>query len=164
MMTIGSDGELGSQAIAGGGITTLNGDSGSATGSTVTISGGTNITTSATGSTVTVAVSGLAAFAWTEQTGTTQAMAVNDGYILNNAGLVTATLPATAAQGTIMRIGGKGTGGWLMAQNTGQTVHFGAVDTTTGAGGSIASTNRYDSIELLCITANTDFLVLSSET
>lgn len=37
------------------GITTLNGDTGSATGSTVTIAGGLNIVTSATGSTVTVA-------------------------------------------------------------------------------------------------------------
>ena len=41
-------------ATGGAGIETLNGDSGSATGSTVTISGGSNITTSATGSTVTV--------------------------------------------------------------------------------------------------------------
>lgn len=38
----------------GGGITTLNGDSGSATGATVTIAGGSNISTSAAGSTVTI--------------------------------------------------------------------------------------------------------------
>ena len=99
---------------------------------------------------------------WSEQTGTTQAMAVAHGYILNNAGVVTATLPATAAVGDIMAIVGKGTGGWLMAQNSGQTVHFGSVNTTTGAGGSLASTNRYDSLEIICTTANTDFVVRSS--
>lgn len=43
-------------AIPSGGITTLAGDSGTATGSTVTIGGGANINTSASGSTVTVAV------------------------------------------------------------------------------------------------------------
>jgi hypothetical protein len=40
------------------GIVTLNGDSGSATGTTVTLAGGNNVTTSATGSTVTFNVSG----------------------------------------------------------------------------------------------------------
>jgi len=99
---------------------------------------------------------------WSEQTGTTQAMAVGHGYILNNAGTVTATLPATAALGDLMAIVGKGSGGWLVAQNSGQTIHFGSVNTTTGAGGSLASTNRYDSFEIVCITANTDFVVRSS--
>lgn len=42
----------------GGGIGTLDGDSGSATGSTVTIAGGSGITTSASGSTVTITASG----------------------------------------------------------------------------------------------------------
>lgn len=39
---------------AGAGISTLNGDTGSATGTTVTIAGGSNLTSSATGSTVTI--------------------------------------------------------------------------------------------------------------
>lgn len=200
MVTIGSDGEMGSQAIASGGISTLdgdsgsatgstvtiaggtgittsatgatvtidndgvitiNGDSGSATGNTITIAGGTNVTTSATGSTVTIDASG-GGMTWSEQAGTTQAMAVGNGYILNNAGLVTATLPATAAVGDLMEIVGKGAGGWLMAQNSGQTVHFGNQNTTTGAGGSLASTNRYDCISIICTTANTDFVIKSS--
>jgi len=42
------------QTPSSGGIATLNGDTGSATGSTVTIAGGTGITSSATGSTVTL--------------------------------------------------------------------------------------------------------------
>lgn len=110
-----------------------------------------------------VSASGGGGITWTEVTGTTQAMAINTGYILNNAGLVTATLPSTAAQGSIISVAGKGAGGWLIAQNAGQTIHFGSVNTTTGAGGSLASTNRYDSIQLLVITANTDWLVLSAQ-
>lgn len=99
---------------------------------------------------------------WTDVTGTSQAAAVNNGYTANNAGVVTVTLPATAAYGSVIAVVGKGAGGWAVAQNSGQTIHFGSVNTTTGAGGSLASTNRYDVVYLLCTTANTDFVVMSS--
>lgn len=99
---------------------------------------------------------------WVDVTGTTQAMAVNTGYIANNASLVTLTLPATAAQGTIMRIAGNGAGGWLLAQNASQTVKFGNAATTSGTGGSLASTDAGDAIEILCTSANTTWRVLGA--
>jgi 3D (Asp-Asp-Asp) domain-containing protein len=99
---------------------------------------------------------------WTDVTGTSQAMAANNGYIADNASLVTLTLPTTIAQGAMIRVAGKGAGGWIIAQNTGQLVHFGSVTTTSGATGSLASTNQYDQIDLLCVTANTTFVVRSS--
>lgn len=97
---------------------------------------------------------------WTEITvvGPTQ-MLVNNGYIPNNVGVVGLTLPATAVLGDFIKVDGKGTGGWNIGQNAGQTIHFLSQDTTTGAGGSLASTNRYNCITLRCITANTDFVV-----
>jgi hypothetical protein len=88
-------------------------------------------------------------------------MAVNNGYIADNAGLVTLTLPAVAALGSIIRVAGKGTGGWSIAQNAGQVIHFGAFDTTPGALGSLSSNQQYDCVELVCTTANTDFTVVS---
>lgn len=94
-------------------------------------------------------------FSWNNTTGTTQAMAVNNGYVSNNAALSTFTLPTTAAIGQRVGIQGSGAAGWLLAQNAGQTVHFGTSTTTAGAGGSLASTNQYDHVELICITANT---------
>lgn len=97
---------------------------------------------------------------WTEVTGTSQAAAINNGYILNNAGLVTVTLPSTFAIGSIIRLGGKGAGGWSVVANAGDTIHFGNQDTS--AGGSLSSTNRYDTVELVAITANSDWLVLDS--
>ena len=99
---------------------------------------------------------------WTEVTGTSQSAAINNGYITNNAGLVTVTLPASAAVGSVVRIAGKGAGGWRLAQNSGQTVNFGASSTTTGAGGYLEFTNRYDCLEVACITANTTWVVLSA--
>lgn len=98
---------------------------------------------------------------WSEVTGTSQTAAVNNGYITNNAALVTVTLPTTIAVGQIVRVAGKGAGGWRIAQSAGQQIHFGAVDSTSGATGYIGSTNRYDCVELLCITANNEFVVIS---
>lgn len=99
---------------------------------------------------------------WSEVTGTTQSMAVLTGYIANNAGLVTLTLPATAVVGDVVRVSGKGAGGWLIAQNASGQIHFGSSSTTAGVGGSLASTHRRDAVELLCVVANNEWLVLSS--
>lgn len=101
-------------------------------------------------------------FTWTEVTGTTQAGEVDNGYITNNIARVTVTMPATASVGDVVRIAGKGAGGWSIAQNVGQTIHFGTASTTTGITGSLDSTATRDCVELLCETTNTDFVVLSS--
>lgn len=98
-------------------------------------------------------------FTWTTVTGTSQTLAVNNGYVLNNAGLVTGTLPATASVGDRIEITGLGAGGWLIAQNASQIVHLGNLTTTTGVSGSLASTNQYDSITLICIVTNTTWTV-----
>jgi hypothetical protein len=97
------------------------------------------------------------AFPFTEVTSISQAMAINNGYILNNVALVVATLPSVSAVGDLIWIIGKGSGGWQIAQNAGQTIHFGNQDTTTGVGGHLDSTNQYDAIQLLCTAANTDW-------
>lgn len=99
---------------------------------------------------------------WTEVTGVgPTAMSIDNGYIANNAALVTLTLPNTAAVGDTIKIDGSGAGGWLIAQNAGETIHFLGQDTTTGVGGSLASSTRYDCITLRCIIANTDWVVES---
>lgn len=100
---------------------------------------------------------------WTEVTGTTQSMAVNNGYILNNAGLVTATLPTTAAVGDIIEVCGKGAGGWKIAQNASQLIRYGIQTTTTGVGGSLNSVTQFDTVRLVCTVANTTFTVLSTQ-
>lgn len=99
---------------------------------------------------------------WEEVTTTTKQGVIDTGYVTNNVALVTVTLPDTAVLGSVIRIAGNGTGGWKLAQNAGETIHFDNVDTTTGTGGSLASSNRYDAIELVNITANTDWSVISS--
>lgn len=99
---------------------------------------------------------------WTEVTGTTQSMAVNNGYIVNNASLVTLTLPSTASSnvGDILRIVGSGAGGWKIAQNASQKIVWtsGGVastdETITGVAGSLSSTDYYDCIDLIYLASN----------
>lgn len=101
---------------------------------------------------------------WVEITGPSATMSPNMGYIANNGGGVTLTLPSSASQGSIIEVVGKGSGGWTIAQNVGQTIVWDtAISTTTGAGGSMNSTDGNDYVQLLCITTDTDFMVLASK-
>jgi hypothetical protein len=127
---------------------------------TATITAGTGILVTPTANTITISTTN--GISWVEVTGTTQAMAVDTGYIANNVALVTLTLPAVAVVGDRVRVAGKGAGLWRIAQNALQVIHFGATDSTIGVGGSVTAILRYDCVELLCITANTDWVVLSS--
>lgn len=103
-----------------------------------------------------------APFAWNNTTGSTQAMAVGNGYINNGSGTPTVfTLPATAAVGTQVAIQGNNSGLWQIAQNSGQSISFNGVVSTTGVTGSITSTGNFDSLYLLCVTANTNWVATS---
>jgi hypothetical protein len=99
--------------------------------------------------------------AWTRETSASVSAAINNGYINTNVGLTTITLPSTAALGTIIAVMGESSGGWKIAQNAGQNVQFGSVSTTSGITGSLASTNQYDVVYLVCRIADTTWSVSS---
>jgi hypothetical protein len=90
-------------------------------------------------------------------------MAINNGYVSNNAALTTFTIPTTIGVGQRVAVQGAGVGGWILAQNAGQTINFGTSTTTAGTGGSIASTQQFDHLELICITANTVFAAYNAQ-
>lgn len=125
-----------------------------------TIGSSGNITITSGAGTLTIGTSGLASFAWNDVAGTTQAAVANNGYIISNAGQTTVTIPATISQGSVIRIAGKGAAGWILQANTGQTIHFGS--SATSVAGSLTSINQWDSVEIVCVTANTTFTVISS--
>lgn len=117
------------------------------------ITAGTGIAITNGAGSITIATQG-GGFSWTDTTGSTQTIAVNHAYVSDDgASLVTFTLPATAALGDRFMIQGKGSGGWTIAQNASQAIHLGSSVTTTGATGSLASTNAFDAISCVCITA-----------
>lgn len=118
-----------------------------------TLSAGTGISVSNASNSITIASTG-GGLTWSTVTGTTQAIAVNNGYVANNAGLVTATLPSTASLGDKIQITGiNNATGWKIAQNASQQIFFGNQNTTSGTGGSLASTGTRDFVELTCVVA-----------
>lgn len=104
---------------------------------------------------------GSSGFTWSVVT-TNTSMAVNNGYIINGGGLLTMTLPASAIPGDIVRIGGFSASGWSIVYGTNQIIHYGINDTTVTTG-SLSSAQRYDTVELINVVANTNWLVLSNQ-
>lgn len=86
----------------------------------------------------------------------------NSKNIINGAGILTLLLPIVANVGDIIKIVGN-LNGWIIAQNGGQTIHFVAQNTTTGAAGSLSSSAARDCVELMCVVNDTDYVVSSHE-
>jgi len=148
-------------------VETLTGDIGGAVGPdaafNVDLLGGTGLITTGTPASnqIVFDVTG-GGITWSREAGGAVAAAIDHGYVNTNAGLTTITLPATAALGTIIEICGEGAGGWLIAQNAGQSIQFGNLSTTVGVGGSLGSTNQWDTVKIVCRVANTTWSVLSN--
>lgn len=128
--------------------------------SSAALTAGTNISISNGSGSITINASGAASFSWSTIAGTTQSAAVQKGYIPTNGSLTTITLPTTFAVGDRISVQGQGSGGWNITAGTGTTIQLGSSATTTG--GSLASANRYDSINLIAIVANTTWATLGA--
>jgi len=92
-------------------------------------------------------------------------MTVNTNYVVNAAGNTVMTLPGTAAVGDVIALTNKNaTGTFRVAQPASVTIYFDELSTTTGTGGYIQVTNTgaRASVQIICVTANTDWNVTSS--
>lgn len=129
--------------------------------SSAALTAGTGVAiTSASGS-ITINSTG-GGMTWSVVTGSTQAMAVNNGYISNYAGQLAYTLPTTSAVGSIIEVSGMNTAaGWIISYTTNQQIFYGT-SAATLTSGSLAATNIRDSVKLVCIVANLTWNVLSS--
>jgi hypothetical protein len=160
VVLIDSVGKLGSTALATNGQVLIGSTGAAPVWAAITSTGSTVSVTNGAGSIdLEVITSGIA---WSREAGAAVAASDNHGYVNVNAGLTTITLPATSVLGTTIEILGEGAGGWTIAQNAGQNIQYGNVSTTIGAGGSLSSSNRYDTVTLKCRVANTTWSVVSS--
>ena len=128
----------------------------------IDLNAGTGITITQSGTSFTInAVGG--GVTWNTVTGTSQTAAINNGYFANNSGLVTITLPATSAVGSEIEVVGiNNATGWKIAQNAGNQIFFGNQSTTSGVTGFLSSTATYDTVRLICFTANANWVVVST--
>jgi len=105
----------------------------------------------------------ISGFAWNVVTSATNpnALVADNGYIPKGAGVVTFILPAVAAIGDHFSIAGYGNL-WTLTQNAGQSVTLGNQTSTVGVLGSVTATHIRNSIEIVCVTANTEFQIINS--
>jgi len=94
---------------------------------------------------------------WNPVVATSQALVVGNAYVNMDSSLTTFTLPLTANFGDEFQVQGYGSGGWVIEQNAGQSIICDEIVSTVGVTGSVASTNRYGKIKLVCLIANTVF-------
>jgi len=127
----------------------------------INFANGTGMNITGAGNTVTFNSTTSGGFTWVNVTGTTQTLVNSFAYLANNAGLVTFSLPATAAFGDVFIIAGYGVGGWTLDQAGGQSVVVGAQTSTVGVAGSISSSFRQDTVQIVCAVANTVFKVIN---
>ena len=127
-----------------------------------TLTAGANIVITNGANSIQISTTGAPGISWNLVTGTSAAMVADGGYVPDNSGLVTLTLPTVAGFGTVLYVVGFGSGGWTIAQNAGQGLIIGSSLSTVGTGGSVSSTNRYDSLTLLCVVANTTWVALGA--
>lgn len=89
-------------------------------------------------------------------------MVPDNGYVLTGGANQVFTLPAVAAQGTLLRVVSAGSALWSIAQQAGQQIRFGGVNSTLGITGGLAARDPGDGVQLLCIVANTIWLAIDS--
>lgn len=93
-----------------------------------------------------------------------QGLLVNRRYIVNSVGPINLSLPSAGSiVGDIIEIVGN-SAIWNVIQNAGQTIHFGAANTTTGVTGSVQATVNRSCITLVCVIANTDWVISNNST
>lgn len=119
------------------------------------LTAGTGITITPGANSISIATAG-SSISWNNISGTSQTAAVNNGYVVGNASQTTITLPTTAPLGSIVHIAGKGAGGWILAPGAGQTIQVGSAT----ASASVTSSNQYDSVTVVCVTADTTWITL----
>jgi len=90
-------------------------------------------------------------YTWTTIAGTSQNLVAANAYVPTASSLTTFTLPVSPTLGDHYLIAGSGSGGWKLAQNSGQSTIIGIQTTTTGASGYLASTSSTDTIEIVYI-------------
>lgn len=80
------------------------------------------ITNNAAGITLNGSFTGTGTFTWQTVNGTSQQAQPNTGYVANNPLPVTILLPPSPNMDDIIRVSGAGAGGWLVAQNSNQSI------------------------------------------
>ncbi|PWU06766.1 MAG: hypothetical protein C5B43_01250 [Verrucomicrobia bacterium] len=125
---------------------------------TLTAGAGMSITNAA--GSITLAASG-GGFTYVDQTTDLNPLVKSTAYFADKAASrLVLTLPTGATMGDTVVVSGFGAQGWQLNAGTGQTIEFGSSATTVA--GSLASTNQYDQVTVVCSPTTTTWIVRNS--
>jgi hypothetical protein len=100
-------------------------------------------------------------FVWSTVTSVSIDATVNSGYVTNRSSTpVSIVLPILFNPGDVIEIMGLGLGGWSVVANTGQTIKFGSVSSSTA--GAINSDIQYANLTLRGLVENTTWSIIST--
>ena len=154
---------IGGSAVSTETITTPDGTVVTPTAENINFLNGTDISITGSGSDITFDVTTTAGkIPWNVITDPTATLIIDEGFFASNAAGVTLTLPTTCAVGDFINVSAINAGGWTISQNALQRIHLGITPTTIGVTGSLVSTQNFDSIQMVCSIADTEFVVISS--
>jgi hypothetical protein len=124
-----------------------------------TLTAGTGVTITNGAGSITIATTGTG-FTW-NSVSASQAMAVNNGYIVASGALNLALPPVSSVGAEVAVMLDEGTS-WTITQGAGQQIQLGSESTTLGAGGSLASNAIGDTVTLVCTVANSRWVAQST--
>lgn len=91
---------------------------------------------------------------WQLVQGTSQQAASANNYLATNAALTTLTLPPSPGVGDVFRFSGSGVGGWVLAQNSGQSILTTALGLPAGKNWSLQNSSQSVTWRTLASSAN----------
>jgi hypothetical protein len=92
-----------------------------------------------------------------------QTLGINNGYIcIASGGNLSLALPSTSVVGALISIILDGSTSFTITQGAGQSIQLASRNTTTGTGGSLATTQQGDSVSMVCSVANLRWNIFSS--
>lgn len=115
---------------------------------TAVITAGTGVTITPSANTITISASA-SGTTWYDVISGSATLAASSGYVINNAGATTLTLPTSASLGDTIQIVGR-QGIWAIIYGVGQYIKFGTQDTTITSG-QLSATDASDCVTLVCI-------------
>lgn len=129
--------------------------------SAATLTAGTGITIANGAGSITVNATG-GGLSWSTKSANTP-LVINNGFIaIAPGGALSFSLPAASAVGDTISLTLDDATSWTITQAANQQIRIGNVQTTLGAGGSLASTAAGDTVTMVCRTANLIWQVVSS--
>ena len=73
------------------------------------------------------------------------------------------TIPSDFPKGGFFEIVGRGNSLFRVNQSAGQSIYYDGVSTTIGTSGNISTSDTGSVIKIVCLNANTDFMVTTSQ-